>query len=53
MFSTPFTAPVGKPLELVSGGRAWKARYRYEEPSTRTRGAWLMSRINLFGGVRR
>ena len=48
MFSTPFTAPVGLPVEVVSGGRAWKARYRYEEPSTRTRGAWLMRGINLF-----
>ncbi|MNH29679.1 hypothetical protein D3C79_899290 [compost metagenome] len=28
MFSTPFTAPVGMPLEVVSGGSAWKARYR-------------------------
>ncbi|MCY1407603.1 hypothetical protein D9M71_229090 [compost metagenome] len=28
MFSTPFTAPVGMPVEVVSGGRAWKARYR-------------------------
>src|ERR1700712_3470583 len=51
MFSTPLTAPVGRPLEVVSGGSAWKARYRYEEPSTRTRGARLMCRINLFGGV--
>src|SRR5690606_34211910 len=50
MFSTPLTAPVGMPVEVVSGGRAWKARYRYEEPSTRTRGAWLMRGINLFGG---
>ncbi len=30
-------APVGSPAALVSGGMAWKARYRYEEPSTRTR----------------
>ncbi|MNR68365.1 hypothetical protein D3C85_1928770 [compost metagenome] len=28
MFSTPFTAPVGRPLEVVNGGSAWKARYR-------------------------
>jgi hypothetical protein len=26
MFSTPSTAPVGSPRELVSGGRAWNAR---------------------------
>src|ERR1700691_3806106 len=37
MLSTPSTAPVGSPAALVSGGIAWKARYRYEEPSTRTR----------------
>src|ERR1700722_10791682 len=37
MLSTPSTAPVGSPAALVSGGMAWKARYRYEEPSTRTR----------------
>ena len=36
MLSTPSTAPVGSPCELVSGGSAWKARYRYEEPSTRS-----------------
>jgi hypothetical protein len=35
MFSTPSTAPVGSPREVVSGGSAWKARYRYDEPSTR------------------
>ncbi|MCY1306257.1 hypothetical protein D9M70_561090 [compost metagenome] len=28
MFSTPLTAPVGRPADVVSGGRAWKARYR-------------------------
>jgi len=37
MLSTPSTAPVGSPVELVSGGRAWNARYRYDEPSTSTR----------------
>jgi hypothetical protein len=26
MLSTPKTAPVGSPRELVSGGNAWKAR---------------------------
>ena len=36
MLSTPSTAPVGSPFELVSGGSAWKARYRYDEPSTST-----------------
>ena len=36
MLITPSTAPVGSPRELLSGGSAWKARYRYEEPSTRT-----------------
>ena len=36
MLSTPSTAPVGSPLEFASGGSAWKARYRYEEPSTST-----------------
>jgi hypothetical protein len=37
MLSTPNTAPVGSPRELLNGGSAWKARYRYDEPSTRTR----------------
>ena len=36
MLSTPSTAPVGSPRELVSGGSAWNARYRYDEPSMRT-----------------
>ena len=35
MFSTPYTAPVGSPREFDSGGSAWKARYRYDDPSTR------------------
>src|SRR5689334_18702255 len=37
MLSTPNTAPVGSPRELVKGGSAWNARYRYDDPSTRTR----------------
>src|SRR6185295_1786980 len=37
MLSTPNTAPVGSPRELVNGGSAKNARYRYDEPSTRTR----------------
>ena len=37
MFVMPYAAPVGCPLELVSDGIAWNARYRYEEPSTRTK----------------
>ena len=28
MFVMPYAAPVGRPLELVSEGIAWKARYR-------------------------
>ena len=35
MLTTPNTAPVGSPFELLSGGNAWNARYRYEEPSIR------------------
>jgi hypothetical protein len=35
MLSTPNTAPVGSPFELLSGGSAWKARYKYDEPSTK------------------
>jgi hypothetical protein len=41
MLSTPNTAPVGSPRELASGGRAWNARYRYDEPSMRMSGAAL------------
>src|SRR5688500_6495630 len=37
MLSTPNTAPVGSPREFENGGSAWNARYRYDEPSTRTR----------------
>src|SRR5690349_13195151 len=37
MLRTPNTAPVGSPRELVKGGSAWKARYRYDDPSTSTR----------------
>src|SRR5271156_6976982 len=36
MLSTPSTAPVGSPRELDNGGNAWKARYKYDEPSTRS-----------------
>ena len=28
IFNTPYMAPVGSPAELVSGGKAWKARYK-------------------------
>jgi hypothetical protein len=28
MLMTPYTAPVGSPRELLSGGSAWNARYR-------------------------
>src|SRR6478735_2537279 len=48
MFSTPNTAPVGSPRELLNGGSAWNARYRYEEPSTRTRSGREV--IFYFGG---
>src|SRR5690606_9369920 len=43
MLSTPKTAPVGSPFEFDSGGSAWKARYKYEDASTRTslRGALI------------
>src|SRR3954468_14033499 len=52
MFSTPNTAPVGSPRELLKGGNAWKARYRYDEPSTRTRsGREFMRAYNGGGGV--
>ncbi len=37
MFVKPRTAWVGRPAELLSGGRAWKARYTEALPSTRTR----------------
>src|SRR3546814_20152326 len=37
MLTTPNSAPVGSPAALLSGGSAWNARYRYEEPSIRTR----------------
>ena len=36
MLTTPRIAPVGSPSELVNDGIAWKARKRYDEPSTRT-----------------
>src|SRR3954470_20770382 len=47
MLSTPNTAPVGSPRELVNGGSAKKARYRYDEPSTRTRSGLFI----YWGGV--
>src|SRR4051812_21898263 len=51
MLSTPNTAPVGSPRELVKGGSAWNARYRYEEPSTRTRsGRWVIGWLSSFLG---
>ncbi|KDN12826.1 hypothetical protein SALWKB12_0633 [Snodgrassella communis] len=34
MFSTPYNAPVGIPVGLVNGAKAWNARYKYDEPST-------------------
>src|SRR5689334_16947282 len=36
MLTTPSTAFVGSPAFVDNGGIAWKARYRYDEPSTRT-----------------
>ena len=45
MAITPWIAPVGKPFELVNDGRAWNARYRYDEPSTST--SFLLAMINL------
>src|SRR5438477_4191646 len=34
MLSTPKIAPVGSPAALRRSGNAWKARYRYDDPST-------------------
>src|SRR6267143_450288 len=34
MLSTPWIAPVGSPAALRRSGNAWKARYRYDDPST-------------------
>src|SRR6476646_5099720 len=34
--STPRSAPVGSPFDERRSGRAWNARYKYDEPSTRT-----------------
>src|SRR5262245_5594474 len=42
MLTTPSTAFVGSPAFVDSGGIAWKARYRYHEPSTRTSGLALI-----------
>src|SRR5688500_1983611 len=36
MLTTPRTAFVGSPAFVDNGGIAWNARYRYDEPSTRT-----------------
>src|SRR6187399_2145553 len=47
MFSTPNTAPVGSPRELLKGGSALNARYRYDEPSTRTRSGRVFMRGQL------
>ena len=33
MFVTPLTAPVGLPSEVVKGGIAWNALYKYDDPS--------------------
>jgi len=32
---TPLMAPVGLPLLFVSGGNAWNARNKYDDPSTK------------------
>jgi hypothetical protein len=42
MLRTPKSAPVGSPRELESGGKALNARYKYEEPSTRTKSAGVL-----------
>src|SRR5688572_32798217 len=42
MLTTPSTAFVGSPLFVDSIGIAWNARYRYDEPSTRTSGLSLI-----------
>src|SRR6266852_7038349 len=34
MLSMPQIAPVGSPAALRRSGNAWKARYRYDDPST-------------------
>src|SRR5688500_7094103 len=47
MLMTPSTAPVGSPFAVDSGGSAWKARYRYDEPSTRTSGLTLILALVL------
>src|SRR6202163_1939378 len=36
METTPRIAPVGSPREVRRSGRAWNARYRYDDPSTNT-----------------
>src|SRR5262245_52967495 len=41
MLTTPRTAFVGCPLLVDKGGIAWNARYKYQEPSTRTSGVTL------------
>src|SRR5688572_14284088 len=51
MLTTPSTAFVGSPLFVDSIGIAWKARYRYDEPSTRTSGLSLI-RFLVFGLLR-
>jgi len=38
MLMTPNRAPVGKPSAVERSGRAWKARNRYDEPSTSSNG---------------
>src|SRR5258706_1636506 len=46
MATTPRIAPVGSPRDVRRSGRAWNARYRYDEPSTRTSfGMILTSKI--------
>ena len=34
-------APVAKPLELINGGSAWKARNKYDDPSIKIIGLYM------------
>ena len=45
---TPWIAPVGAFFEFVNAGRAWKARNKYDEPSTRTSRFLSPVRADLF-----
>src|SRR6185436_13939993 len=54
MLTTPSTAFVGSPLFVDSIGIAWNARYRYDEPSTRTSGlALILTLVVRLVGLRR